>query len=228
MLGLLVLLLPVPWRHKADSSLGIAWRLDRRLVVDGERLDPPGRYSWLTVGRPAVVAEVVWERLRRVRDPEAPVVARDLRRGSAAVRPVNVDQLAAAVGMQRAGHDVHPAEVRAAVGGHGPPYSWIRSMAMGSSHGLIVGVATYDAMTDHDLAGDRHVAGTGGLRADGTVTRIGGIVAKATAARRSGADVMLLPASQLDELADFDPGPMRLLPVETIDEAILALELTRR
>ncbi len=57
-----VLLLPVPWQHKADSGLGLAWGLDNRLVVEGQRLDPAGQYSWLTAGRPALVGEVAWNR----------------------------------------------------------------------------------------------------------------------------------------------------------------------
>ncbi len=69
----------------------------------------------------------------------------------------------------------------------------------------------------------RTIAGTGGIRSDGSVSRVGGLVAKAEAAREVGADVMLFPAEQAAALADFDPGAMRLLPVATLDEAIAAL-----
>lgn len=299
------LLLPVPWQHRQDSSLGIAWRLDRRLHLGDTALDPPGRYSWLTVGRPALVGELLWQRIDQATDPDARPLARDLRRGSVSSRPEHVEGVAAAVGLRRAGHDVtlsvevtvsvpQPGHdglptratvthvngirlddraalvdalqasaadgalsfrtatrtrhvtsaagrlpylhveivdlapgVEAAVGGMGPPYSWVRSMAMGSSHGLMVGLTTYAAATDGDLADGRHIAGTGRLLGDGTVGSIGGLAAKATAARRSDADVLLFPASQAHLLASFDPGAMRLVPVATIDEAIAALEGSR-
>lgn len=304
-LVLVGLLLPVPWQHRSDSSLGLVWRLDRRLHVGSEVLDPPGHYSWLTVGRPALVAELLWQRVVTSRDPGARSIARDLRRGSVSSRPAHTESVAAAVGMRRAGHDVsltvrvsvsvpepgHPGlpqravitrlngipivdrgslhhalaasvpreglsfeteadqrhvvagdelpyqhlevidlapDVEASVGGQGPPYSWIRSMSMGSSHGLMVGLTTYAALADEDLAAGRHIAGTGRLFGDGTVGSIGGLTAKAGAARRSGADVLLFPASQAHLLASFDPGSMRLVPVTSIDEAIAELRQAAR
>lgn len=299
-LVLIGLLLPVPWQHRSESSLGLAWRLDRRLHVGGEALDPPGHWSWLTVGRPALMGELLWQRVTMARDPGARSIARDLRKGSVSSRPAHTESVAAAVGMRRAGHDVtltvrvtvsvpepgheglpsravvsringiaiddRPAlqlalassvaregltfeteagerhavagdelpyrhlevvdlapDVAAAVGGQGPPYSWIRSMSMGSSHGLMVGLTTYASLADENLAAGRHIAGTGRLFGDGTVGSIGGLQAKAGAARRSGADLLLFPASQEHLLATFDPGAMRLVPVATIDEAIAAL-----
>lgn len=299
-----MLLLPVPWRHKSDSAVGLAWGLDQRLLVNGERLDPPGRYSWLTVGRPALVGELLWARARRLWEPGSPPGPRDLRGGSIVERPAHVEVVAAVVGLQRAGVDldigleVHvsgpldaaaglPARARlvrlngvaltdraawraalgattadermsfttadgtqhvvpagrlpfarvevvdvaprghtAAVGGHGPPYSWIRSMSMGSSHGLMVGLTTYAAVSGEDLAAGRHVAGTGRLLGDGTVGSIGGLVAKAGAARRAGADVLLVPAAQVHLLEDFEAGSLQVVPVASIDEAIEALRAT--
>lgn len=297
---LIGLLLPVPWQHRSESSLGLAWRLDRRLHLGDEVLDPPGHWSWLTVGRPALVGELLWQRVKVARDPGARSIARDLRKGSVSSRPAHTESVAAAVGMRRAGHDVtltvrvtvsvpEPGhsdlppravitrlngiaiedraalrhalaasvaregltfeteagerhvvagdelpyqhmevvdlapDVAATVGGQGPPYSWIRSMSMGSSHGLMVGLTTYASLADEDLAAGRHIAGTGRLLGDGTVGSIGGLQAKAGAARRSGADILLFPASQEHQLATFAPGSMRLVPVTTIDEAIAAL-----
>ena len=296
------MLLPVPWRHVSDSVVGLAWGLDTRLVVGGERLDPPGRWSWLTVGRPALVGELAWQRLRRIVDPDSPDGAADLRRGSISSRPAHVEAVAAAVGLQRAGHelalglrvrvaeasgpdvpdrarlthlnghpltdraswraafadpppdgrltfttasgechvapdgtlpyrhvdvvDIAPTWVTAAVGGHGPPYSWIRSMAMGASHGLMVGLTTYAAASGEDLAAGRHVAGTGRLLGDGTVGTIGGLQSKAAAARRAGADVLLVPASQVYLLDGVDMGGVRVLAVTTIDDAIRQLRTT--
>ena len=301
-LTVVAMLLPVPWRHVSDSVVGLAWGLDTRLVVDGERIDPPGQWSWLTVGRPALVGELVWQRVRRTIDPESPAGARDLRAGSISSRPAHVEAVAAAVGLQRAGHDLQlglrvqvrdpvapglperaeltivngrrltdratwrealaatradghltlvtaegvahvspdgrvpyrhvevidlaPPGTTAAVGGTGPPYSWIRSMAMGSSHGLMVGLTTYAAASGEDLAAGRHVAGTGRLLGDGSVGTIGGLRSKAGAARRAGADVLLVPAGQVHQLDDLDLGRVRVLAVTSIDDAIEQLRAT--
>ena len=301
-LAVVVLLLPVPWRHVSDSVVGLAWGLDNRLIVGDQRLDPPGQWSWLTVGRPALVGELAWQRLRRTLDPSSPPGARDLRTGSISSRPDHVEAVAAAVGLQRAGRDLQlgvrvlvadpvadglpadaelvyvnarrltdraswrealgatrargrltmvttegtayvapdgrlpyrhvevidlaPPGITAAVGGHGPPYSWLRSMAMGSSHGLMVGLTTYAAVSGEDLAAGRHVAGTGRLLGDGTVGTIGGLRSKAGAARRAGADVLLVPASQARQLDDVDLGGVRVLAVTTIDDAIGQLRAT--
>ncbi len=223
-----VLLLPVPWQHKSDSGLGVAWGMDNRLIVEGERLNPAGQYSWLTAGRPALLGEVAWNRVVELFDAEAPTEIADLRSGPVTSRPVHVEPLAAAVGMATAGVDVSLTEhVDAVIGGHGPPYSWIRTMSMGSSHGLMVGLVTYAAVSGEDLAAGRHVAGTGQLSADGTVGRIGGLAAKASGARRAHADVLLVPAGQRHELDGFDPGGMRILAVTSLKDAIHQLRATR-
>lgn len=223
-----VLLLPVPWQHKADSGFGAAWGLDNRLVVEGQRLDPAGEYSWLTAGRPALVAEVVWHRFAGLLDADPAHGMRDLRAGPVTSRPVHVEPLATAVGMATAGVDVTLTEhVDAVIGGHGPPYTWIRSMSMGSSHGLMVGLVTYAAVSGEDLAAGRHIAGTGQLSADGSVGHIGGLAAKVSGAHRAGVDVLLVPASQRHELDGLEPGGMRILSVDSLKDAIHQLRATR-
>ena len=117
-----------------------------------------------------------------------------------------------------------------AVGGRlalSAPGRWFRNLAVGRSHGLMVALVTYADASGRDLAGGLTIAGTGGIRSDGSVSRIGGLRAKAEAAREVGADVLLFPAEQAAVLADFDPGTMRLLPVSTLDEAIAALVTAR-
>ena len=229
--AVVVLLLPVPWQHKADSSLGIAWGMDNRLVVEGERLDPPGQYSFLTVGRPTLVAELVWHGLVGLVDADAMPVARDLRDGEARLRPVNVEPIAAAVGLAAARGDVPDGggitPVDAVMGGHGPPYSWVRKMSMGASHGMMVGLVTYAARSGEDLTGGRHVAGTGQLFSNGAVGIIGGLRAKASGALRAGVDVLLVPAVQLHELDGFEAGDMVVVGVHSLDNAIRQLRTLR-
>lgn len=297
-----VLALPVPWQYASGSTAGFAWRLDGRLVVDGQRVDPPGRFAWLTVGRPVLLAELAADRLsRRVGRPPDDPPPRDLRAGLPSTRPAQADPVAAAAGMRAAGLDV-PVDLRlqvsgpvaeglpdaavvthldgvpvvsrqvardtldraalfgqltfttqtggtfeldeprlpyatvtyvedapsvsAAIGGSGPPFSWLRSLSVGSSHGLMVGLVTYVHLSGHDVAAGRYVAGTGRLFSDGTVGRIGGLTSKAAAARRSGADVLLVPATQAAELDGVATGGMQVLPVASLQDAIDQLAAT--
>lgn len=227
----LVLLLPVPWQHKGDSDLGVAWGMDNRLVVEGTRLDPPGRWSWLTAGRPPLVVEAVREQAAKLLDPTTPTVNRDLRVGDETHRAIHVEPVAAGAGLAatRYGSEPYPrtaAPVDAAIGGHGPPWSWLRRLATGPSHGLMVGLVTYAGVTGEDLAGGRHVAGTGTLDGEGRVGRVGGLSAKVQGARRAGVDVLLVPADQRDEIAGLDLDGLRVLAVESLHDAIIQLRAT--
>lgn len=324
------LLLPVPWLYvMSDQPLGMAWRLDGRLRIEGEVIDPDGEWSWLTVGRPPLVAEVLRDALAD--DGDSPL---DMTKAPPSSRPALAEPSAVVVGMLRAGSDLtmgllvqawepmlpgypeqavivkvdgielsdraawdrararvpdsagdagstsvadtgsvdgtrsvdlattaEPHEIRFTTAdgmtftAPGPwlPYGrvdvldlapadldagvvffdwlaetalvdWTRDLSLGSSHGMMVALMTYAHMADPDLAQGRHIAGTGGIRGDGVVTRIGGLFAKATAARRAGADVLLYPAEQTDDLAGFDRGAMTLVPVATLSDAIAWLE----
>lgn len=343
----LVLVLPVPWLHViGDDPVSHAWKLDGRLFVDGTAVDPGGRWSWLAIGRPPLVAELLRDQVLGNDQPPT-----DMRTGPMVQAPSLSEPAAAAVGLRYAGRDVpmrlmvevreprlpgipeyavvtqirgievtdragwdaylgttvpsaarelpsigtpstgtpggaarpgddvpspqaapgptlphppgaatdEPETIRfttrqgetfevpgtelpydrvhvldlAPVGleaGILPPWArlgpvrWFRSLSLGSSHGMMVALMTYADAAGHDLAQTRHVAGTGGIRGDGTVTRIGGLEAKARAARRQGADVLLFPASQIEDLAGFDPRGMQLVPISTLDDAIAALD----
>jgi hypothetical protein len=293
---LAVLMLPVPWMHVVDADPpGQAWRLDGRLIVEGDRIDPPGRWSWLTVGRPPVLIEVARDHVR-----PGPEHARDMRSAPASTRPTLNEPAAAAVGLLHAGHpiemrvvvealgpqvkglpdralvdrlngvqltdraawrrarargeeraifsirddrtyrapgprlpyervhvvDIAPSDVDAAVVGQlgrAAPVRWFRSLALGRSHGMMVALMTYADAAGEDLAAGRHIAGTGGINGEGTVTRITGLRSKARAAKRAGADVLVYPVVQHEELADFDPGDMELHPVLTLEEAVEGL-----
>jgi hypothetical protein len=289
---LLGVLLPVPWlHHVGDDPVGFAWRLSGRLHVDGQTVDPPGRWTWLTVGRPPLLGELAWGHLQG--DPPG----RDLRTGPADRRPRFSDPSAAAVGLNAAGadlpltllvevsgathaglpdpavlthlngiplrdrdsyrravdrprqvtwfrtedgerhrvegtdlpylrirvSDVAPPGLDARIGGDHAALRWLRDLSVGSSHGVIVALTVYADASGDDLARGRHIAGTGRIAGDGSVGPIGGLAAKAAAARRAGADVLVFPGSQAGELADFDPGTMQLVGVGTLAEAIAAL-----
>ena len=312
---MVVLLLPVPWLHVvSDDPPGHAWRLDGRLEVDGRSTDPPGRWTWLTVGRPQLVGEVIRDHLTG--DTRH---ATDLRHGPAHRRPSLNEPAAVAVGLRHAGLQVplgvrvevrgpllegyHQAGVVTAVDGapltdqriwdrvssawevdrrgHRPgsgdpaeqltfrfrdgqrfsapgpglpydqvtvrptppegltagvtfglarflPVDWFRNLSLGGSHGMMVALLAYADASGRDLAQGRHIAGTGGILGDGTVTRIGGLRAKAKAAQRTGANVLLVPETQADELEDLALGSLTVVPVGELQDAIdwLAVPVT--
>ena len=94
----------------------------------------------------------------------------------------------------------------------------------GPSGGLMFSLGLYDALTPEDLTGGRTIAGTGTIDPGGDVGPIGGIADKVIGAERAGASVFLVPADNMDELADVDTEGMRLIPVATFDDAVEALE----
>jgi hypothetical protein len=306
---LVVLALPVPWLHLAsDDPVGHAWRLDGRLHIEGEAVDPNGEWSWLAVGRPPLVAELIRD---RVLGDGTPTI--DLRGGPTTHSPALSEPAAVAVGLRHAGLEVplrllveasrphyeelpdhvviteiagirltergdwdrvvggweraeqtrttrttaiavHPSvdfairdgrsfsipgtrlpydridildlaplDLDASIAGpltHLAPVSWFRDLSLGSSHGMMVALMAYSHASGNEIAQSRHLAGSGGIQGDGTVTRIGGLPSKARAAKRAGADVLLFPASQVGELESFDRTGITLVPVETLDDAI--------
>jgi PDZ domain-containing protein len=67
------------------------------------------------------------------------------------------------------------------------------------------------------------VAATGEIELDGRVAPIGGVKQKVIGARRSGADVFLVPAGDNAEEARRHAGDLRVIPVETFRQALHAL-----
>ena len=71
------------------------------------------------------------------------------------------------------------------------------------------------------------VAATGEIELDGTVAPIGGVKQKVIGARRSGADVFLVPAGDNAEEARRHAGDLRVIPVESFRQALHALATLR-
>ena len=93
----------------------------------------------------------------------------------------------------------------------------------GPSAGLMFSLAVIDKLTTGNLAGPTFVAGTGTIKPDGEVGRIGGIVHKMSAARDAGATVFLVPAENCYEAnSDKVPG-LQLVKVENLGGAVDAL-----
>ena len=98
----------------------------------------------------------------------------------------------------------------------------------GPSAGLAFTLTLIDELTPGELTGGGSVAVTGTMQLDGSVGAIGGLRQKASAVAQAGVDVFIVPAAQGD--ADIEAAreaggdDLRIIPVETLDEALAALE----
>lgn len=73
------------------------------------------------------------------------------------------------------------------------------------------------------IDGGLEVAATGEIELDGDVIAVGGIKQKVIGARRSGADLFLVPAGDNAATARRYAGNLRVVPVESFRQALRAL-----
>ena len=74
-----------------------------------------------------------------------------------------------------------------------------------------------------DVTHGHRVAATGQMELNGAVAPIGGVKQKTYGARQAGADVFLVPAGQNARDARRYAGPLRIVPVRSLDQALHAL-----
>lgn len=92
----------------------------------------------------------------------------------------------------------------------------------GPSAGLAFTLSLLDLLTEGELTGGLSVAVTGSISLDGTVGNVGGVLQKATAARRAGSDLLIVP-SDLTEQAVLGAGDMAVAGVSSLEEALQVL-----
>src|SRR5207302_1285063 len=92
----------------------------------------------------------------------------------------------------------------------------------GPSGGLAFALALIDDLTPGELTGGLTVVATGTIAPDGTVGTVGGLRLKTLAARRARADLLLVPAVDVDEAQAF-AGPLRVVGVNSLTDAVSAL-----
>lgn len=95
----------------------------------------------------------------------------------------------------------------------------------GPSAGMMFALGIIDKLTDGSLNGGERVAGTGTITATGEVGPIGGIRQKMWGALRENADWFLAPASNCNEVTGHIPAGLSVFSVETLDDALAALEV---
>ena len=94
----------------------------------------------------------------------------------------------------------------------------------GPSGGLAIALAVYQALGVEDVLRGRIVAASGYVRRDGTVGPVGGSELKALAARRAGADILLVARGNVEQAVAAAPD----LLVVAVDSFQQALEILRR
>jgi PDZ domain-containing protein len=97
----------------------------------------------------------------------------------------------------------------------------------GPSAGLMFALGIVDKLTPTDLTGGKFVAGTGTIDDSGKVGPIGGISMKVIAAREAGARYFFTPSDNCAEASKNTPDGLRLIKVDTLDDALKALDQIR-
>ena len=98
----------------------------------------------------------------------------------------------------------------------------------GPSAGLAWTLAIIDRLTPRSLTQGKDVAVTGEILPDGRVGQIGGIAQKVAAVKRAGIGTFVYPAStpkkEQAAMRKVAGGAVKLKPVDTLDEAVAALD----
>lgn len=94
----------------------------------------------------------------------------------------------------------------------------------GPSAGLMHTIAIIDSLTEGELTAGRVVAGTGTISIDGTVGNIGGVRQKVVAAEAAGAEFILVPEGNYGVAQTAPHESIQIIPVATLDDAIVFLE----
>ena len=97
----------------------------------------------------------------------------------------------------------------------------------GPSAGLMFALGILDKLQPGSLTDGRVVAGTGEIAQDGKVGAIGGIAQKMHGALNAHATVFLVPAANCDEARRNRPDGLRLVKVDTLQDALDGLAALR-
>lgn len=95
----------------------------------------------------------------------------------------------------------------------------------GPSAGMMFALGIIDKLTPGALNGGENIAGTGTIAVDGSVGPIGGIRQKLYGAKDDGAEFFLAPAANCGEVAGNIPDGLTVFAIETLDQALEALEV---
>ena len=90
----------------------------------------------------------------------------------------------------------------------------------GPSAGLMMALNVYNNLIPEDITNSMVVAGTGTIEIDGSVGPVGGIKQKIIAAKRAGAELILVPDANFEEAKPFETDKTAIVAVDTFDQAL--------
>ena len=90
----------------------------------------------------------------------------------------------------------------------------------GPSAGLMMALNVYNNLIPEDITNSMVVAGTGTIEIDGSVGPVGGIKQKIIAAKRAGAELILVPVANFEEATQFETDKTAIVAVDSFDEAL--------
>ena len=90
----------------------------------------------------------------------------------------------------------------------------------GPSAGLMMALNVYNNLIPEDITNSMVVAGTGTIEIDGSVGPVGGIKQKIIAAKRAGAELILVPVANFEEASQFETDKTAIVAVDSFDEAL--------
>ena len=93
----------------------------------------------------------------------------------------------------------------------------------GPSAGLMMALNVYNNLIPEDITNSMIVAGTVTIEIDGSVGPVGGIKQKIIAAKRAGAELILVPVANFEEAKEYRTDKTAIVAVDTFKEALTVI-----
>ena len=90
----------------------------------------------------------------------------------------------------------------------------------GPSAGLMMALNVYNNLIPEDITNSMIVAGTGTIEIDGSIGPVGGIKQKIIAAKRAGAELILVPVANFEEAKQFSTDKTAIVGVDSFKKAL--------
>lgn len=94
----------------------------------------------------------------------------------------------------------------------------------GPSAGLMMALNVYNLLLNEDITKGKTIAGTGTIEIDGSVGPVGGVKQKIIAAKRVGAELVLVPTSNFDEAEEFIDENTEIIAINSFTEALSVID----
>ena len=93
----------------------------------------------------------------------------------------------------------------------------------GPSAGLMMALNVYNNLIPEDITNSKIIAGTGTIEIDGSVGPVGGIKQKIIAAKRAGAELILVPVANFEEAQPLETNKTAIVAVDSFGEALAVI-----